>query len=349
MLRLVWLMMLVLTAGFSLPVQAEAGRSRAQAGKVVRAGAPAKTVKAAKATARKPPAVKARGKRLKATRAVPATSARQIVRIKRPRARQHYRAATVQSDHPAALASNAVLILDPATRVVLFEKNAESVMPIASLTKLMTALVVVEARQDMDEVIAITDDDIDRMKNSTSRLRVGTRLPRSAMLHLALMSSENRAANALGRNFPGGARAFVAAMNARAKSLGMTRTRYVEPTGLSSANVSTAGDLAKLVVAAQRHPLIREYSTDEDHTIQQAGHTTPYHNSNRLISNASWDIDLQKTGYISEAGRCMVLHTEIGGRDVVMVFLDSQGSMSRAADANRVRAWLASDHRSAQQ
>jgi D-alanyl-D-alanine endopeptidase (penicillin-binding protein 7) len=349
MLRLVWLMMLVLAAGLSLPVQAEAARSRAQAGKVVRAGAPAKAVKAAKAPARKPRAAKARVQRVKAAQAVRATSARHVVRVTRPRVRHHYRAATVQSDHPAALASNAVLILDPATRVVLFEKNAESVMPIASLTKLMTALVVVEARQNMDEVIAITDADVDRVKHSTSRLRVGTRLARSAMLHLALMSSENRAANALGRNYPGGAGAFVAAMNAKARSLGMTRTRYVEPTGLSSANVSTAGDLAKLVVAAQRHPLIREYSTDEDHTIQQAGHATPYHNSNRLISNDSWDIDLQKTGYISEAGRCMVLHTEIGGRDVVMVFLDSQGSMSRAADANRVRAWLASGHRSAQQ
>lgn len=339
-------MMAVLAAGLSLPVQAESARGRTQAAKVTRAGAPAKV---AKAPVRKPRVAKARGQRVKAGQAVRATTGRQVVRVTRPRARYHHRAATVQSDSPAALKSSAVLVLDPATRVVLFEKNAESVMPIASLTKLMTALVVVEARQDMDESIAVTDDDVDRVKMSTSRLRVGTRLPRSAMLHLALMSSENRAANALGRNYPGGVRAFVAAMNARAASLGMTRTRYVEPTGLSSANVSTAGDLAKLVVAAQRQPLIREYSTDADHTIEQAGHATPYRNSNGLISNASWDIDLQKTGYISEAGRCMVLHTEIGGRDVVMVFLDSQGSMSRAADANRVRAWLAQGHRSAQQ
>ncbi|MES2758514.1 MAG: D-alanyl-D-alanine endopeptidase [Pseudomonadota bacterium] len=342
MFRLVWLVMVVFLAGLSLPVQAEAARSRTQAAKV----APAK---AAKAPVRKQRAAKARAPRAKASPTVRARAGRQIVRITRPRARYHYRAAAVQSDSPAALKSQAVLVLDPATRVVLFEKNAESVMPIASLTKLMTALVVVEARQDMDELLVVTDADVDRVKNSTSRLRVGTRLPRSAMLHIALMSSENRAANALGRNYPGGARAFVAAMNARAASLGMTRTRYVEPTGLSSANVSTAGDLAKLVVAAQRQPLIREYSTDPDYTIDQAGHATPYRNSNGLISNASWDIDLQKTGYISEAGRCMVLYTEIDGKDVVMVFLDSQGSQTRLADANRVRAWLASTHRSAQQ
>jgi D-alanyl-D-alanine endopeptidase (penicillin-binding protein 7) len=341
MLRLAWLLILVMAAGFSLPVHAEAARGRTHAAKA----APAKAVKA---PVRKPRQPKARVQRAKAIPALRAKASPQVVRVTRPRARYHYRAATVRSDSPAALASNAVLVLDPATRVVLFEKNAETVMPIASLTKLMTALVVVEAKQDMNEMIAVTDADVDRVKMSTSRLRVGTRLSRSAMLHLALMSSENRAANALGRNFPGGARAFVARMNARAASLGMTRTRYVEPTGLSSANVSTAGDLAKLVVAAQRQPLIREYSTDEDHIIQQAGGATPYHNTNRLISNASWDIDLQKTGYISEAGRCMVLYTEIDGKDVVMVFLDSQGSLSRAADANRVRAWLASSHRSAQ-
>lgn len=240
------------------------------------------------------------------------------------------------------------MIFDPSTREVLFGKNQATVMPIASLTKLMTALVVVESHQDMNQLVTVTDADVDRLKHSTSRLRLGTKLTRTAMLHIALMSSENRAASALGRHYPGGLRAFVAAMNAKAGALGMTSTHYVEPTGLSSANVSTAQDLAKLVVAAQRQPLIRAYSTDLDYSIQQGGRATAYRNTNRLVSNASWDIGLQKTGYIDEAGRCMVLHATIKGRDVVMVFLDAHGKFSRAADANRVRAWLGAGHRSAQ-
>lgn len=271
------------------------------------------------------------------------------VRVHRPRARVHYRAAPVQADSPAALRSGAVMILDPATQQVLFEKNSATALPIASLTKLMTALVIVEGKQDMNELLEVTDADVDQLKHSTSRLRVGTQLARSAMLHIALMSSENRAASALGRNYPGGLPAFAAAMNAKAAALGMTRTRYVEPTGLSSENISTAADLAKLVVAAQRQPLIREYSTDHDYTIRQGRRATAYRNTNRLVSNTSWDIGLQKTGYINEAGRCMVLHATIKGRDVVMVFLDAQGKLTRVADANRVRAWLASAHRTAQQ
>jgi D-alanyl-D-alanine endopeptidase (penicillin-binding protein 7) len=249
----------------------------------------------------------------------------------------------------AALRSSAVLIVDPVTREVLFQKNSGAVMPIASLTKLMTALVVVEAEQDMAEVLTVTDADVDRLKYSSSRLRVGARLPRSGMLHIALMSSENRAASALGRNYPGGTAQFVMAMNAKARALGMRNTRYVEPTGLSSANVSTPEDLAKLVVAAQKQALIRRYSTDHDHTITQGRQATVYHNTNRLIANSNWEIGLQKTGYISEAGRCMVLHAIVKGRAVVMVFLDAQGKFSRAADANRVRAWLARGRRTAQQ
>lgn len=270
------------------------------------------------------------------------------------RARRHARRAKVHRVAPgaararsfagfaSALRSSAVLVFDPVARQTLFEKNADAVMPIASLTKLMTALVVVEARQDMRQLLAVTDADVDRLKYSSSRLRVGTRLSRSAMLHLALMSSENRAAAALGRSFPGGVGHFVAAMNARAQALGMTRTRFVEPTGLSSANVSTPQDLAKLVLAANKHRLIRRYSTDRGYAILQGGRTTSYRNSNRLIANARWDIGLQKTGYINEAGRCMVLHARIKGRAVVMVFLDAQGKFSRAADANRVRSWLGS-------
>jgi D-alanyl-D-alanine endopeptidase (penicillin-binding protein 7) len=293
--------------------------------------------------------VQAEGRAQGATKAAGAGSTVRV-RVHRPRARVHYRATPVQADSPAALRSGAVMILDPATQQVLFEKNSATALPIASLTKLMTALVIVEGKQDMNELLEVTDADVDQLKHSTSRLRVGTQLMRSAMLHIALMSSENRAASALGRNYPGGLPAFAAAMNAKAAALGMTRTRYVEPTGLSSENISTAADLAKLVVAAQRQPLIREYSTDHDYTIRQGRRATAYRNTNRLVSNASWEIGLQKTGYINEAGRCMVLHATIKGRDVVMVFLDAQGKLTRVADANRVRAWLmASAHRTAQQ
>ncbi len=331
-------MVLLAAAWLGSPVQAE-GRSQA-ATKVVRVGS---TVTVSKRPVRK--------QRVSHARKLKKRTHVAVVRVSRPRARvqrEHYRAATVHADSPAALRSSAVMILDPATQAVLFEKNSAATMPIASLTKLMTALVIVEAKQDMNELVTVTDADVDRVKRSSSRLRVGTQLTRTAMLHIALMSSENRAASALGRNYPGGVPAFAAAMNAKAAALGMTRTRYVEPTGLSSENVSTAADLAKLVVAAQRQPLIREYSTDQDYTIRQGRGATAYRNTNRLISNANWDIDLQKTGYINEAGRCMVLHATIKGRDVVMVFLDAQGKFSRAADANRVRAWLAAGHRSAQ-
>ena len=242
----------------------------------------------------------------------------------------------------AALRSSAVVIIDPKNQQVLYQKNPEAVMPIASLTKLMTALVVLEAKQDMQQMLTVADADVDRLKYSSSRLQVGTRLSRANMLHLALMSSENRAASALGRNYPGGTRAFVAAMNLKARKLGMHRTRYVEPTGLSRSNVSTPGDLARLVVAAEKSPSIRRYSTARQLVIRQGRSMTTYHNTNRLTANPQWRIRLQKTGYINEAGHCMVLYTMVNNRPTVMVFLDSQGKYSHAADANRVRSWLAS-------
>jgi len=260
-------------------------------------------------------------------------------RIAKPVARRVLKAPRVA--RLATLKSSAVLILDPQSGEVLYQKNAGAAMPVASLTKLMTALVVLEARQDMDQMLEVTGADVDRLKYSSSRLLVGTRLSRSAMLHIALMSSENRAAAALGRNYPGGTSRFVAAMNAKARALGMLNTRYVEPTGLSSANVSSPKDLAKLVIAVEKHALIRRYSTDRDFTIRQGARQTVYHNTNRLTANRSWRIRLQKTGYISEAGRCMVLHATVKGRPTVMVFLDSQGKYARVADANNVRAWLA--------
>ena len=241
----------------------------------------------------------------------------------------------------ATLRSSAVVIVDPKTKAVLYQKNAAAVMPIASLTKLMTAMVVLDARQDMKQKLTVTKGDIDRLKHSSSRLQVGTSLTRADMLHLALMSSENRAASALGRHYPGGTREFVKAMNAKARALGMKHTRYVEPTGLSRANVSTPADLARLVVAAERNPVIRRYSTDRHFVIRQGKSRTVYRNTNRLTASARWRIRLQKTGYISEAGRCMVLYAIVKKRPTVMVFLDAQGKFSHAADANRVRSWLA--------
>lgn len=241
---------------------------------------------------------------------------------------------------PLALKSNVAFVIDQNNSQVLFEKNAGVPLPIASLTKLMTATIVVEAHQDMDEVLEVTADDIDRERNSASRLHVGSRLKRSDMLHIALMSSENRAASALGRNYPGGLPAFVAAMNAKARALGMANAHYVDSTGLSSQNVASARDLSKLVVAAYRHPIIREYSTDTKYTVNTGKQILQYINSNRLVMNSNWDIGLQKTGYITEAGRCLLMQARIEGRPVVMVFLDSKGKDSRLADAGRIRKWL---------
>jgi D-alanyl-D-alanine endopeptidase (penicillin-binding protein 7) len=244
---------------------------------------------------------------------------------------------------PLALKSNVAFVMDQASSQVLFEKNASIPLPIASVTKLMTAMVVVESHQDMNEVLEVTDDDVDREKFSTSRLRVGSKLTRDDMLHIALMASENRAASALGRNYPGGLPAFVVAMNLKAKSLGMTDTHYNDSTGLSKTNVASARDLAKLVVAAYQHPVIRSYSTDTKYLVEPNSHATmQYGSSNpRLTLNKEWDLGLQKTGYINEAGHCLVLQARIDGRPVVMVFLDSKGRYSHVADAMRMRQWVA--------
>ena len=241
---------------------------------------------------------------------------------------------------PLSLKSSVALVMDQETREVLLDKNAQAVLPIASLTKLMTSLVVVEANQPLDEVLTITQDDVDTEKFSGSRLAVGTQLTRGEMLHLALMSSENRAAHALGRHYPGGLGAFVAAMNAKAHALGMGATRYVEPTGLSSENQSSATDLARLVDAAYQFPLIRELSISQEHAVAVGRRTLQYRNTNGLVRNPSWDIGLQKTGYITEAGRCLVMQAELAGRKLIMVFLDSAGKYSRQGDAERVRKWI---------
>jgi D-alanyl-D-alanine endopeptidase (penicillin-binding protein 7) len=245
-----------------------------------------------------------------------------------------------QTRDPLSLASNVAFVMDQNSSEVLFEKNANVALPIASITKLMTGLVVVEANLDMNQVLTISDDDVDRHKFSSSRLPVGARMTRGNMLHIALMSSENRAAAALGRNYPGGISAFVAAMNAKARELGMHDTRYVDANGLSSQNVSSARDLAKLVAYAHQKPLLRQYSTDPDWVVEASGRPMRYNNTNYLVRMPDWNIGLQKTGFINEAGRCLVMQAMIQGRNVIMVFLDSKGKMSRTADAGRMRRWL---------
>ena len=243
---------------------------------------------------------------------------------------------------PLDLKSSVALVIDQDTREVLFSKNDSAVLPIASLTKLMTGLLISEARLPMDEMITITQDDVDTEKGSTSRLRVGTELSRGELLHLALMSSENRAAHALGRTYPGGLGAFVTLMNNKARALGMRDTSYVEPTGLSSRNQSSAKDLATLVGVAYNDPLLRELSTSPGYQVAVGNRTLQYNNTNRLVKNPQWEIGLQKTGYISEAGQCLVMQAKIAGRKLIMVFLDSAGKLSRLGDAERVRRWVES-------
>ena len=243
---------------------------------------------------------------------------------------------------PLELKSSVALVIDQDTREVLFSKNDHAILPIASLTKLMTGVIISGAKLPMEEMITVTQDDVDTEKGSSSRLRVGTTLTRGELLHLALMSSENRAAHALGRTYPGGLPVFVSLMNARAKMLGMADTSYVEPTGLSSRNQSSAQDLATLVNAAHGDPLLRELSTSSGYQVAVGSRTLQYNNTNRLVKNPEWDIGLQKTGYISEAGQCLVMQTKIAGRKLIMVFLDSAGKLSRLGDAERVRRWVES-------
>jgi D-alanyl-D-alanine endopeptidase (penicillin-binding protein 7) len=247
------------------------------------------------------------------------------------------------TEDPLDLRSAAVLVLDQETNEVLLSKNQNAVLPIASITKLMTALVVADAQQSLDEVLTITTEDVDTEKGSRSRLRLGAQLTRGEMLHLALMASENRAANALGRHYPGGLPAFVEAMNGKAQSLGMNSTHYVEPTGLSSRNQSNATDLALLVREASKNDMIRHLSTSLEAAVEVGSRAVQFRNTNSLVRNSEWDIGLQKTGYITEAGRCLVMQAQFAGRKLILVLLDSAGKYSRLGDAERIRHWLTSD------
>ncbi|MDN5843235.1 MAG: D-alanyl-D-alanine endopeptidase [Alcaligenaceae bacterium] len=241
----------------------------------------------------------------------------------------------------AALRSDVAFVQNMKTSAVLYEKNADKVQPIASISKLMTALLIVQSGLPMDEVLEITSDDIDRLRHSRSRLRVGSRLDRSTMLHLALMSSENRAAHALARTWPGGEVAFVRAMNDQARALGMRHTTFVEPTGLSSDNVSSPRDLVKLLRASSHEPLIHQFTTDDRETVDIGqGRTLRYLNSNRLVRRGDWDIRISKTGFINEAGECLVMLARIGRQDLAIILLDSQGRYSRVKDAVQVRSLI---------
>jgi serine-type D-Ala-D-Ala endopeptidase (penicillin-binding protein 7) len=240
------------------------------------------------------------------------------------------------------LKSSSVLIIDPTDSSVLYSRNSDVAAPIASITKLMTALVVLDARQSMNEPLEITQAETDLPKANVSRLTVGTVLTRSDLMHLALMSSENRAAHALAANYPGGVRACVAAMNAKARALGMRSAHFDDPTGLSSDNVASPEDLSKLVIAASHNAVIRDYSTDPSYTVRVHRHLVEFRNTDNLVANPAWNIVVQKTGYIAEAGKCLVMEAVIEGRNVVIVLLDSLGKYTRVADAKRVKSWMES-------
>jgi D-alanyl-D-alanine endopeptidase (penicillin-binding protein 7) len=240
-----------------------------------------------------------------------------------------------------SLKSASALVIDQNGNRILYAKNEDAVVPIASITKLMTAVVVLDSASPLDETIVITDADLDDIKHTRSRLRVGTVLTRNELLRLALMASENRAAAALARAHLGGTREFAAAMNRKASDLGMLHTRYVDSTGLSSDNVSTAQDLSRLVGAAYSYPLIREYTTSQSYAVTlENGRLLHYNNSNRLVGSSLWDIGLSKTGFINEAGRCLVMQSRIASREVVIVLLDSWGKLTRIGDANRIKKWI---------
>ena len=238
------------------------------------------------------------------------------------------------------LRSSSAMVLDAHTGEVMIDKNADAVVPIASITKLMMAMVILDRDLDLDQRVVLSREDADRRKGSTSRLNSGGSLKRGELLLLSLMASENRAAAALGRTYPGGTKGMVEAMNHKALQLGMSDSRFVDATGLSAGNVSSARDLAKLVRAAHEYPLIREYSTREYATVRVSGRPMNYRNTNGLVRNSQWHIDLSKTGYISEAGRCLVMRAKFNSREVIMVLLDSWGRQSRIGDANRIRKWL---------
>ncbi|MGC5428273.1 D-alanyl-D-alanine endopeptidase [Aeromonas veronii bv. sobria] len=240
--------------------------------------------------------------------------------------------------------SSSALVVDVKTGKTLYQKNATKVRPIASLTKLMTALVVLDAKQNLNQTITVDKNDLDRVKHTHSRIRMGTKVTRRDALHLALMSSENRMASALARHYPGGRSAFVRAMNNKARQLGMRNTHFYDSTGLSTRNVSTAQDLGKLAAAAYRQPLIRQFTQDENREMRfnSPAYSLMFNNTNPLVKNPDWDVRLSKTGFTDEAGRCLVMRAKPDSRELAIVLLNSVGKRTPIGDANRIRKWLKS-------
>nr|MBL8411616.1 D-alanyl-D-alanine endopeptidase [Dechloromonas sp.] len=308
------------TKSASKPASKTAAKS---APKKVQAAAPAKS-------ATKSAAVSKKGKTVQAAAEAPRKPIRRV--------------SAQQEIDPGRLAlySSSALVIDQSTGHTVIEKQPDVVVPIASISKLMTAMVVLDAKLNLQEVISIGDEDVDGLKGTRSRLPVGTTMTRETAMLLALMSSENRAANALGRHYPGGLPAFVQAMNRKAQSLGMYNSRFEEPTGLSSNNVSTAHDLARMVAAAARYPEIRAFSTTAEAKLELNGRIRDFGNTNALVRSDNWEIGVSKTGYISEAGRCLVMQARVADKPVVIVLLDSAGKMTRVGDANRIKRWMES-------
>ena len=277
------------------------------------------------------------------------TKKQQLAVKKEAESRAAAAAATRELNHFAVdgegnplLRSAAVVVQDQSSGTVLFEKNSDAVLPIASITKLMTAMVVLDAKQGLSETLTIDDDDVDTLRNTRSRLSVGTQLMREDMLRLALMSSENRAAASLARHYPGGSAAFIAAMNRKAADLGLADTRFFDSTGLNAGNVSSARDLCKMVTAATTYPLIREFTTTAEYTVEIHGRPRTFHNTNALVRNPDWDIGVSKTGFINEAGRCLVMQARLNQKPIIIVLLDSWGKLTRLGDANRIKRWVES-------
>ena len=320
--------------GIGLPVPVQAAQAKHDTAKKVVKKAPVASKSASKKAAIKP------------THNVAAAPAKHVGKpvAKAPaKAVRHASFADFDADpRRLALYSASALVLDQSSGQPLVEKQPDAIVPIASISKLMTAMVVLDAKLDLQEVISIGDDDVDSLKGTRSRLPVGTSMTRETAMLLALMSSENRAAHALGRHYPGGMRAFVQAMNKKAHTLGMVNSRFEEPTGLSSNNVSTAHDLARMVAAAARYPEIRQYSTTAEARVDLNGRVQDFRNTNALVRSDHWEIGVSKTGYISEAGRCLVMQARVADKPVVIVLLDSVGKMTRVGDAQRIKRWMES-------
>jgi D-alanyl-D-alanine endopeptidase (penicillin-binding protein 7) len=269
----------------------------------------------------------------------PAAAKKHVKKHHRTRHVAAHRTSLDDATHLAVRSASA-LVQDQASGAVLYEKNPTAVVPIASITKLMTAMVVLDAKPPLAEELSVGREDVDTIKGTRSRLTVGVTLTREELLNLALMASENRAAATLSRNYPGGREAFVAAMNHKAQELGLTETHFYDPTGLTAANVSNARDLVKMVAAAREYPLIREFSTSASREVAIRGRSQVFRNTNSLVRSASWDIDLSKTGYISEAGKCLVMEAWVNDKPTIIVLLDSWGRKTRLGDANRIKRML---------